>query len=282
MIESIVKPNFFILGAAKSGTTFLYNTLTNHPDIFFPTEKEPSFLSSHFDKHINSAAKYFELFDDVKNEKIIGEASPNYLSDPTSPRILKGLFPDAKFIIALRNPADRAYSLYVNLRRYGHESYNTFEQALLAEDKRLNSLEFKEKHQYFYHFLYFNSGLFGEQIKRYFDLFNKEQFHIVTLDQLRNNLAETIKNILIFLEVDANLSLKQGNKHQGYDVRFLPLQILRRKLPRQYRKYLDPLVSLNKTKTQPIDPQIKAELMQRYDADLTLLYELTKINLKNK
>lgn len=120
MIQPIVKPNLFILGAAKSGTTFLYNTLVNHPDIFFPWEKEPSFLSSHFDKHINSTAKYFELFDDVQEEKIIGEASPNYLSDPASPRILKGLFPDAKFIIALRNPADRAYSLYVNLRRYGH------------------------------------------------------------------------------------------------------------------------------------------------------------------
>lgn len=281
MIKPIVKPNFFILGAAKSGTTFLYNTLIHHPDIFFPTEKEPSFLSSHFDKHINSTAKYFELFDDVKNEKKIGEASPNYLPDPYSPRILKGLFPDAKFIIVLRNPADRAYSLYVNLRRYGHEFYNTFEQALLAEDQRLNSQKFKEKNQYFYHFLYFNSGLFGEQIKRYFDLFKKEQFHIITLNQLKNNFEETIRNILIFLEVDANLSLTQGDQHKGYDICFPPLQIFQRKLPRQYRKYLDPLVSLNKTKTKPINLETRAKLMQKYEDDLTLLYELTNIELRN-
>ena len=280
MIEPIVKPNFFILGAAKSGTTFLYNTLASHPEIFFPTEKEPSFLSYHFDKHINSTAKYFELFDDVNHEKIIGEASPNYLPDPTSPRILKGLFPDAKFVVTLRNPADRAYSMYLNLRRYGHEHYNTFEKALLAENKRLNSQQFKEKEQYFYHFLYFNSGLFGEQIKRYFDLFEKEQIHITTLENLKNNFEQTIKNILIFLEVDANYVLKPGDKHKGHGVRFLPLQILQRKLPRQYRKYLDPLVLLNKTETQPIDPEIRATLMRKYEEDLTLLYELTKIDLK--
>lgn len=279
MIQPIIKPNFFILGAAKSGTTFLYNTLVNHPDIFFPSEKKPSFLSSHFDKHINSTAKYFELFDEVKNEKIIGEASPNYLSDPTSPRILKGLFPDAKFVVALRNPADRAYSLYVNLRRYGHESCDTFAKALLAENKRLKSQKFKENHQYFYHFLYFNSGLFGEQIKRYFDLFKPEQFHIITLNQLRNDFDETIKNTLTFLEVDTNYILKAGDKHKGYDVRFLPLQIFKRKLPRKYRKYLNPLVSLNKTKTRPIDPEIRATLMERYEDDLNLLYELTNIDL---
>lgn len=281
MIKPIVKPNFFILGAAKSGTTFLYNTLTNHPDIFFPTEKEPSFLSSHFDKHINSTAKYFDLFDTVKDEKIIGEASPNYLPDPNSPRILKGLFPDAKFIITLRNPADKAYSMYVNMRRYGWESYTTFEKALLAENKRLNSPQFKEKNQYFYHFLYFNSALFGEQIKRYFDLFEKEQFYIITLNQLKNNFDETIKNILAFLEVDTTFILKQGDQHKGYDVRFLPIQILRRKLPRQYRKYLDPLVSLNKTKTKPMNLETRAKLMKQYEDDLTLLYELTNIDLKN-
>lgn len=280
MIEPIVKPNFFILGAAKSGTTFLYNTLTEHPDIFFPIEKEPSFLSYHFDKHINGTAKYFELFDDVKDQKRIGEASPNYLPDPTSPRILKGLFPDAKFIVTLRNPADRAYSMYLNLRRYGHEHHNTFERALVAEDQRLNSQDFKEKHQYFYHFLYFRSGLFGEQIQRYFDLFDPKQFYIITLDRLKSNFEESIKDILTFLEVDANYALKPGDKHKGYGVRFLPLQILHRKLPREYRKYLGFLLSLNKTETQPIDPEIRATLMKKYEEDLNLLYDLTKIDLR--
>lgn len=279
MIKPIVKPNFFILGAAKSGTTFLYNTLTNHPEIYFPWEKEPSFLSYHFDKHINGTSKYFELFDDVKDEKSIGEASPNYLPDPTSPRILKGLFPNAKFIITLRNPADRAYSLYINLRRYGHEHINTFAKALLAEEARMNCPKFKENHQYFYHFLYFHSGLFGEQIKRYFDLFSPEQFHIITLEQLKTDFEVTIKNILTFLEVNPSYTLKPGNQHKGHDVRLLPLQIFKRKLPRQYRKYLDPLVSLNKTNVKPIDPEIKATLMKKYASDLALLYKLTNLEL---
>lgn len=279
MITPIVKPNFFILGAAKSGTTFLYETLKHHPDIFFPTEKEPSFFSSHLDKHINTTAKYFELFDTVKDEKIIAEASPNYLSDPNSPRLLKGVFPKAKFLITLRNPADRAYSMYINLRRYGHETCPTFEAALLAEEQRLHSAKFKDANQYFYHFLYFRSGLFGEQVQRYLQLFDQEQFYIITLEQLKSDLAETLKGILRFLEVDPNITLDPGDQHKGFDVKFAPLQVLRRKLPRDYRKHLDPLVSLNKRAIKPINPQTKSSLMQKYQADLNLLNELTGINL---
>lgn len=276
---SIIKPNFFILGAAKSGTTFLYETLKHHPDIFFPTEKEPSFLSYHADKHINSTAKYFELFDAVKDETVIAEASPNYLPDPASPRILKGLFPDAKFLVTLRNPADRAYSMYINLRRYGYERSRTFEQALLAEEWRLASQDFKEKNQYFYHFLYFRSGLFGEQIRRYFDLFEPEQFHIITLNQLKADFAGTIRGILAFLELDTPVELTPGDQHKGYDVRFSSLQILRRQLPRTYRKYLDPLVALNRTAIAPINPQTKLKLMTQYQDDLALLYQLTNLDL---
>ena len=278
MLKPIIKPNFFILGAAKSGTTFLYETLKHHPQIFFPIEKEPSFLSYHFDKHINSTAKYFELFDDVRDETVIAEASPNYLPDPTSPRILKGLFPDAKFLVTLRNPADRAYSMYINLRRYGHESCRTFEQALSLEDKRLNSKNFKDKNQYFYHFLYFRSGLFGEQLQRYFSIFNREQFYIVTLEHLKNNFAETMGNILTFLDVDTTVMLDPGDRHKGYDVTFASLQILRRKLPRDYRKYLDPLVFINKREIQPVNPETRHSLMNKYKQDLMLLDKLTDIN----
>ncbi|HAI68162.1 MAG TPA: hypothetical protein DCM38_01860 [Gammaproteobacteria bacterium] len=115
MIKPITQPNFFILGAAKSGTSLLYETLIEHPEIFLSPDKEPSFFCNHLDKHINSTAKYFDLYEEVKDEPIIGEASHIYLTDPSSPRILKGLFPDAKFLITLRNPADKAYSQYVHL-----------------------------------------------------------------------------------------------------------------------------------------------------------------------
>jgi hypothetical protein len=279
MIKPITKPNFFILGAAKSGTTVLYDTLKEHPEIFLSPEKEPSFFCNHLDKHINSTAKYFDLYEEVKDEPIIGEASHIYLTDPSSPCILKGLFPEAKFLVSLRNPADKAYSQYVHLRRDGFESYNTFEKALHAENKRLNSERFKKNNQYYYSYLYFHSGLFGQQLQRYFFLFDRAQFHIITLEQLKNYFEETIENILVFLKVDSDITLTQADKNKGYDVRFLPIQRLQRRLPRQYRKYLDPLAALNKTKTRPINKTTRAELMNRYKTDLSLLYELTNIYL---
>jgi hypothetical protein len=281
MIKPITKPNFFILGAAKSGSTLLYNTLKNHPEIFFPSLKEPNFFCRHIE-YINNPADYFALFDQVTNEKIIGDNSHIYLSDPSAAPIIKAFFPDAKFLITLRNPADRAYSMYINLRRDGFEFKNTFEKALEVEEKRLHSEEFKKNNpQYFYNYLYFHSGLFGQQIQRYFSLFERKQFHIITLNQLKNNFKETIKNILLFLEVDPEIDLKQGDQNTGKDIRFFLIQRLRRKLPRHYRKYIQPLVELNKTKKTPMKEQTRATLIKRYEEDLKLLNELTNIDLRN-
>ncbi len=274
------KPNFFILGAAKCGTTTLYNTLINHKEIYLPIEKEPSFLSSDQDKHINSIVKYFQLFDDVEDEKAIGEAPPNYLTDPYTPGIIKSLFPKAKLIVTLRNPAEKAHAMFLNLKRDGYESYNTFEEAIKDEEKRFYSKKFKEKNQYFYHFLYYRSSLFGQQIKRYLDFFPKEQLHIITLNDLKNNSEKTIKSVLAFLEVDNSIDLKMGDTNKGYDIRFVKLQKVQRSLPRKYRMYLDPLVKLTKKPKPKINPTTKAMLMERYEPDLKLLYDLTNIDLR--
>jgi len=281
MLKQITMPNFFILGAAKSGTTLLYHTLKQHPDIFLTSIKEPGFLCEHVE-YFNNPADYFELFDAVKDEKIIGEASHIYMSDPKAARIIKALSPNAKFVVTLRNPADRAYSMYLNLRRDGFEFNNRFEKALRVEDKRLNSVRFKKDNpKFFWNYLYFHSGLYGEQLKRYFALFDKEQFHIITLNQLKNNFEETIKGIFHFLDIDENmeLKLKKEAKNTGNDIRFFLIQRLRRKLPREYRKYIQFLVDSNKIKAKPINPATKSILMERYENDLRLLYELTGIDL---
>lgn len=278
-ITPIIKPNFFILGAAKCGTTNLHNTLINHPEIFLPPTKELSFLSSDQDKHINNTAKYFEIFDAANGAKAIGEASPNYIVDPMTPRIMKGLFPNAKFIITLRNPADKAHSMYMQLKKTGWEHHTTFEKALAAEEQRFNSKKFKSKNQYFYHFLYYRGSLFGEQVQRYLELFPREQFYIMTLNDLKNDFDGTIKSILEFLNVDSSIYLKIGDKNTGYDIRFPQLQILQRKLPRVYRKYLNPLTNLNKTKRKPMNPNTRAMLMEHFASDVKLLEDLTGIDL---
>ena len=195
------KPNFFILGAGRSGSTHLYNILRQHPEVFLTTPKEPSFFCRPF-QVVKNPIDYFELYEKVTDEKIIGEASHVYLSNPSSAKLLKTLFPTAKFLLILRNPADRAHSLYDWMRRNGFEESETFEEALEAEDRRFSSSAFTSNPpQYLYNSLYYRSGLYGEQLQRYLALFPKEQFLVLKFEEFIKDRANQFKTVCRFLEI---------------------------------------------------------------------------------
>ena len=130
-------PNFMCIGAAKSGTTSLYDILKQHSDIFLPSFKEPHFfdIPSVYQNGIEWYEKTY--FQSVKNEKCIGDFSPTYLFDEHAPeRILNDLGDNVKFIIILRNPVDRAYSHYLHSKRDEHENLS-FKDALSLEKNRV-------------------------------------------------------------------------------------------------------------------------------------------------
>ena len=139
----MVLPNFFIVGGIKCGSTSLYQYLAQHPDIFMCPVKEPSFFSDYggiqtkyvfskikkgfseqplyqkTDKKFQNLSKdeYLLLFDEVEDEKIIGEATPHYLMDESSAEMIYELCPDAKILISLRDPIERIYSWYLSSTR---------------------------------------------------------------------------------------------------------------------------------------------------------------------
>ena len=113
-------PNFYIVGAPKAGTTSMYEYLKNVPGIYMSAIKEPNYFSINTvpDNHpvlkpIRDKMKYLSLFDDVTNEKIIGEASPDYLPDPDAPHLIHQVAPHAHIVIILRDPVERAFSDYL-------------------------------------------------------------------------------------------------------------------------------------------------------------------------
>ncbi|MEX0656428.1 MAG: sulfotransferase domain-containing protein, partial [Nitrosopumilaceae archaeon] len=118
-------PNFFIVGADKAGTSSLYAYLMNIPGIFMSRYKEPNYFSTmtfgdnHDLRPIRDKKKYLELFKNVKNEKIVGEASPSYLGDKEAPKLIHKVSPEAKILICLRDPVERVYSHYLMLDRLG-------------------------------------------------------------------------------------------------------------------------------------------------------------------
>jgi hypothetical protein len=269
-------PNFFILGAAKSGTTSMYHYLRQHPEVFMSDVKEPSFFCETF-QVIKDYDSYFRLFDKAAQQKVIGEASHVYLTDPKSAGWLKQCFPEARFLVCLRNPAERAFSLYSDMRNHRWESEKTFQKALAMEDLRKESEHFKWNNpQYFHNFLYFHSGLYGEQLQRYLSLFDKSQFLIIRLEDLTKDFEITLSAVFRFLEVDPSFIPKQKVYNKTFNVRSLWLQnLLVRMFPDTPIR--QSLMKHTYYKKPSLDPSLKKELMQRYQEDQKLLHSLCGI-----
>lgn len=191
-------PNFFIVGAMRAGTTSLYEYLKKSKFVYLPSIKEPNYFTSFVDpkllltKPIRDEKKYLELFKNVKNEKAIGDSSPTYLWDPKSAEMIYKKIPNAKIIIILRNPIERAFSHYLMLFGRGMTKLS-FEQVII-ESKDIADDDFSGR--------VINGGFYSKQIKRYLDIFPKNQIKIIIFEEFANNTKKAVQDILDFLEVE--------------------------------------------------------------------------------
>lgn len=198
-------PNLFILGAAKSGTSSLHATLGNHSDVYASHIKEPTFFCSYF-QIVSDPVTYFNLFKPGYRYNL--ESSHAYLSNPETPPIIGELFPEAKFILTLRDPKKRAYSLFHHMRRQRkkqtpiREPLENFFDALNAESERFVSDDFRLNcRHYFWNFMYCRSGLYDQQIKRYIDIFGLDRIYVTTLASLSKEPTIVLDEICRFLDI---------------------------------------------------------------------------------
>jgi hypothetical protein len=211
-----MQPNFFIVGAPKSGTTSLFHYLNQHPGVFMPAVKEPCYFASEFRpenffreyrKIIASSCvadwrDYLALFDGANGATAIGEASVCYLWSPTAARNIFDRIPGARIIAVLRHPAERAWSQYLQGVANGHvrESFREQIEACIASRETL----FGPTHP----FLEF--GMYCEQIKVYLDLFPRENVRIYFY---QDGLASIVADIFRFLIADPAFSADLSRKH---------------------------------------------------------------------
>ena len=136
------KPDFIIIGAAKSGTTTLYQYLCRHPQIYMSTPKEPDFFS--LDMNYHKGIEWYEsLFDGAKPEQICGEASTTYSrwhQHPKAAERISQYLPKVKLIYIMRHPVDRAYSFYAY--RFKRSQHNR--QFLEARNELMMARTFEE------------------------------------------------------------------------------------------------------------------------------------------
>lgn len=202
-------PNFFIIGAAKSGTTSLYHYLSQHPQIYTSPLKEPRFFALEGERldfrgpgdrealrsSVTDIEAYRALFDGVTDEIAIGEASPVYLYSPKAPERIRHYVPEAKFIAVLRDPAERAYSGFLHLVRDGLEPLDDFARTLEEEEVRA-------KRNYAPHWRYRDGGFYHAQLSRYFERFDEEQIRVYLYEDLKADPMGVLRDVFGFLGVD--------------------------------------------------------------------------------
>lgn len=212
-------PNFLIVGAAKSGTSSLHQYLLQHPDIFMSTfnkegvsVKEPQFLiKSKVERRLHFGIwewkEYLSIFEDVKEQSVIGEASVFYLYyyEEAIKNIKKRLGNDVKIIILLRNPVDRAFSAFLHVSKSVKEKLS-FEEALEKEEGRLErDLTLTPM------VMYKSMGMYYNMVKAYKNEF--KNIHIVIYEDFRDKTNSTLESIFMFLDVNPTLKLDYSLRH---------------------------------------------------------------------
>ena len=200
-------PNFMCLGAAKSGTTTLYDILRQHPDVYIPSFKEPHFFD--IPENFNNGIRWYEknYFKDA-NTKVVADFTPSYFFDKEAPkRIFESLGGKVKFVVILRNPVDRAYSHYLHSKRDDHEDLE-FKEALMNESSRLKKYEKNGDYLSYLRQSYVSQGLYSDMLERYLEYFSLDNFLFIQFEgEFIKHREETIIKILNFLEIE-NFDLK--------------------------------------------------------------------------
>jgi hypothetical protein len=196
-------PGFLVLGAQKAGTTALYEYLRRHPQITGPSWKEVSF----FDRHWARGESWYRgNFPNVARArgKHVGEASPSYVFHPLAPQRVQEVVPEARLIVLVRNPVERALSQYNHEVALGREPL-PFEEALDAEEERLRGEQERmaADPRYFsrewWSHTYKARGRYAEQLERWLAVFPREQLLVMPSDDLGSDPARAHAQVLEFL-----------------------------------------------------------------------------------
>lgn len=203
------RPNLFIIGAPKSGTSSLYDYLDGHPEVYMSAVKEPSYFCPDVQGGSKSRLtfevdeqQYMALYAEAQDEKYLGEASTRYLASPMAPRLISEFEPTARIVAMLRNPVDMVYALHNERISHGSEDVADFEQALALDDdrRRGHHLPFGSNPL---GAAYRDNARFGEQIQRWQEAFGPEQVRVIIFEDFAADTSGEFRKLLKWLAIDS-------------------------------------------------------------------------------
>lgn len=220
-MPSDVIPNFLIIGAAKCGTTTLYNHLKDHPQVAMCQSKEPRYFAFRdalpdpndpiMADSICAPETYRDAFTINALTRATGEASPIYLAHPEAYRAIHTHNPQMKLIAVLRDPSERAFSHFLMSQRQGFEPEKDFIKAIGAPVVHLGKWRRERP--------YIPYSRYGRGLERFLSVFPQSQLLVLFSQDLKRDPDETLRKLTDFLEVE---SLKSGSPRRdnvGYAVR---------------------------------------------------------------
>jgi hypothetical protein len=291
------RPDFFIVGAPKCGTTAMSDYLAGHPDVFM-ARKEMHFFGSdlRFAAHFYRRAEreYLAEFGAWDGQRRIGEASVWYLFSQTAAAEIKAFNPAARILVLLREPVDMMYSLFSYFRFDGNEPLATFQEALAAEADRRAGRRLGRQTHFAPGLVYREVPRFAEQLQRYFKVFGRERVRVVLHEDLAANPAAVYRDTLEFLEVDSKHTLpefERVNPAKTVKSRALravlndpavrsTLLAIRPALPRPVFYALHRVERLlnrfnaSVEKPPPLEPELKARLRREFAPEVRRLSDL--------
>lgn len=294
-----MRPDFFIVGAPKSGTTSFAAWLRQHPDVFIP-RRELHYFGRDLDlrRDILALDDYLAHFAGGQDAKCMGDKSVSYLYSRRAPQEIKEFNRRAQILVLLRNPVDMLYSLHAHLVREGAENIHEFADAWRAESDRRQGRNMPENSPARAFLFYRTMGSYFEPVSRFMNVFN-DRMKVYVFEHLINDPSPIYKDCLKFLQVDPSVDVEFSHENKGRIVRNqfvhgVLVRILRRppKTVRRLARYMIPWsireglrttpiqATLAKGKRPPLDPEIEEEVRMELRDDVVRLSELLGTDLE--
>lgn len=289
-------PNFFIVGAPKCGTTSLSFYLSQHPQVCLSQPKEPHFFDFDFDKGLDYyRQKYFSHY---QGEVAAGEATVDYLMLPFVPPRIKQTIPDARIIVILRNPVERAYSEWWMQKSRGveklsfgaavFENYKRIKSGINLQDRfapwlwqgHINLIRAGKLHLR----TYLDAGHYVEHLEHYFRFFSKDQVKVLFFEDLKSHPVSLLHDVQRFLGInhfrEINFIPKNKGTSRAYAVINLGRALGLRHLPRPAKSFVKNF--LRKVLPRPsMSSEIREWLLEYYAPYNKKLARLLGINLNH-
>ena len=288
------KPNFFIIGAPKCGTTALAKYLGEHDEIFVSTPKEPHYFATDFEnyRNITTEKEYEDLFLGVCNEVAIGEASVFYLYSKEALKNIQKYNADSRIILMIRNPVEMIPSLHSQVVYSGDENIQDFKEAWESCAYRKKSEKVTSNTRDSQILLYDEIAKYSEQISRVKMYFDDDKIKVIFFEEFSNDCQNVYEESLKFLDVAQDGRTDFPRINENKKLKSLKLNTVIKRIPSPVKSVyrfiksslkiergLSLTKKLNKLNTviekrEPLNKDVKAALINNYKNDILTLEKM--------